>query len=158
MTIAAVDGAREQRERAGFRDLDKMFDSERALDRMRDHGAEDVRVVTDRDPTLLRDADQGRPDRLHRAWAEEGRLRQTGAPEYADRFVADWRAASGEHATATGRVAEWRADEKLERLGERMGREPMLERALDARIPERQRGIEDQAKDRVRDRDMDMDR
>jgi conjugative relaxase-like TrwC/TraI family protein len=131
------------------RDLDA---AAAALDRIRPHAAEDLRIVLDRSPDPARDAAGG----LRHAWTEEGRVRAD--PEaYAARFVADWRTASGDRAAAETWRGEDRAERRLERLEERMMREPRLERALDARIPERQLQIEDmRTGGATRNRDFDM--
>jgi len=52
--------------------------------------------------------------------------------------VADWRSASGDRGEAETPRIEDRAERRLERLEDRMARQPALEKALDARIPERQ--------------------
>ena len=127
-----------------------------ALDRLREGGAEDLRVVIDRTPSFEHTERAGQVDLLWRAWVDEGRARASAGPEHADRFVADWRAASGERAAATGEEATWRAERKMERLVERMDSQPALERALEKRIPERQ--IETDRAGINRSRDMDIGR
>lgn len=136
------------------RDLTQAAD---ALDRVRPKGAEDLQVLLDRRPELASRMADGRMGEVRRTWVEEGRTR-SDPNAYADRFVADWRAASGQCGAAEGWREAERAERRLERLEERMQREPALERVLDARIPERQRQIEEPGRGGLtRDRDMDMD-
>ena len=153
----AVEQARETGRLPATDHLNRIYAAEDLLDRVRPHGAEDLRAVMDRAPKLAHDLAQGRPEAMVRAWAEEGRVR-TEPATYADRFVADWRAASSQIARANDSPDARKAEERMERLGERMGREPALERALNTQVPDRQRGVEDQAMNRVRDREMDMGR
>jgi conjugative relaxase-like TrwC/TraI family protein len=108
-----------------------------ALDRVRPHAAEDVRVILDRNPDPTRALEQAEPGELRQAWTEEASAR-TNPAAYADRFVADWRTASGDQSSAETSSAEERAERRLERLEDRMARQPALEKALDARIPELQ--------------------
>ena len=108
-----------------------------ALDQVRPHAAEDVRIILDRNADPARALEQAEPGELRQAWAEEGRAR-TSPQTYADRFVADWRSASSDRGTAETPPAERRAERRLERLEDRMARQPALEKALDARIPELQ--------------------
>lgn len=71
--------------RAEVRALD---DAATALDHVRPHAAEDLRIVLDRSADPLRDVEQGVSGALRQAWAEEGHTRaDPGA--YANRFVAD---------------------------------------------------------------------
>lgn len=112
------------------------------LDHVRPDGAEDLRIVLDRSPDLMRDAGQGAIDSLHQAWAEEGRVR-TNPSAYAVRFVADWRAASAVHVEARHEPNEIQAERRMDRLDERMLQQPALERALDRTVPERQLKIDD---------------
>lgn len=108
-----------------------------ALDQVKPHAAEDLRIVLDRSPDPERGLGQLGAGELRQIWAEEGRAR-TDPRAYADRFVADWRAASGD--LGAGRTSESadRAERRLERLEERMMRQPVLEKALDRHIPELQ--------------------
>ena len=112
-----------------------------ALDRVRPYAAEDLRVVLDRSADPARGLEREVVTGVRQAWAEEGRVR--GNPiAYAERFVADWRVASSARETAeTGQDKE-RAERRLERLEERMSQQPALEKALDARMPERQLGLD----------------
>ena len=112
-----------------------------ALDRVRPHAAEDLRIVLDRSPDPARSLEQAAPGALRQVWAEEGRAR-TDPRAYADRFVADWRAASDDRGKAETWRSEDRAERRLERLEDRMIRQPALEKALDARMPEQQLRIE----------------
>lgn len=112
-----------------------------ALDTVRPNAAEDLRIVLDRSPDPERGLEQAIPGELRQLWAEEGRAR-ADPRSYADRFVADWRAASGDLGEARNPQAEDRAERRLDRLEERMSRQPELEKALDARIPERQLRID----------------
>lgn len=76
---------------------------------------------------------------------------------YADWFVADWRSAAGDQGVAETPQAEDRAERRLERLEDRMARQPALEKALDARIPERQLRLDSPGMGgRDRDRGMEM--
>lgn len=137
------------------RDLTQATD---ALDRVRPKGAEDLQIALDRNPQLAADVLVCRMSEVKRAWAEEGRVRADPSA-YADRFVADWRAASAERGTAETWRDTDRAERRMDRLEARMQREPALERALDARIPERQRQIEEPGRGGMsRDRDMDWGR
>lgn len=108
-----------------------------ALDQVRPHAAEDLQIVLDRSPDPVRSLEQTALGRLRQVWAEEGRAR-ADPRSYADRFVADWRSASGDRGAAETSQAEDRVERRLERLEDRMARQPALEKALDARIPERQ--------------------
>ena len=126
-----------------------------ALDRARPHAAEDLRVVLDRGPDPSPDPEPGRAGELRRAWAE-GRLLVDPAA-HAERFVADWRAVSKNLVAAGAGYDQERAERRLERLEERMLRQPALEKALDARIPERQLRVEDPGMSGGgRDRDLGM--
>jgi ketosteroid isomerase-like protein len=111
-----------------------------ALDKVRLSAAEDLRIVLDRNSDPARGLEQAAPGELRQVWAEEGQAR-ADSRAYANRFVADWRAASGDLGAADGEVAD-RAERRLERLEDRMARQPALEKALDARIPERQLRID----------------
>lgn len=108
-----------------------------ALDQVRPYAAEDLRIVLDRSPDPARSLEQAPLGELRRVWAEEGHAR-ADPRSYVDRFVADWRSASGDRGAAETSQAEDRAERRLERLEDRMARQPALEKALDARIPERQ--------------------
>ncbi|KAF2857054.1 TrwC-domain-containing protein [Piedraia hortae CBS 480.64] len=108
-----------------------------ALDRVRPYAAEDLRIVLDRSPDPVRGLEQVAPGELRQIWAEEGRAR-ADPRTYADRFVSDWQSASGDREAAETSQAEDRAERRLERLEERMLRQPELEKALDARFPELQ--------------------
>lgn len=125
----------------------------------RAEGSEDLRIVLDRDPKLGTDLARGDATPVMRAWVEEGRVRADPAA-YADRFVADWRAASIQHVEARPGPETVRAERRVERLVERMGEQPALERALDAKMPEQQRQIGDLdvGIGRSRDRGMDLGR
>jgi hypothetical protein len=126
------------------------------LDQLRPSGAEDLRTVLDRTPELACEIAAGRVDQAWQAWADEGRARVSNGPNYVDRFVADWRVASGDRAAATGEDATWEAERKLERLAERMDAQPALERALGKHIPERQLEIDLSVISRARDMGMGM--
>ena len=108
-----------------------------ALDQVRPYAAEDLRIVLDRSADPVRGLEQIAPGELRQVWAEEGQAR-VDPRAYADRFVADWRSASGDRGEAETPRIEDRAERRLERLEDRMARQPALEKALDARIPERQ--------------------
>jgi conjugative relaxase-like TrwC/TraI family protein len=108
-----------------------------ALDWVRPYAAEDLRIVLDRSADPVRGLEQSDPGELRHVWAEEGQVR-SDPRTYADRFVADWRSASGDRGAGETPRIEDRADRRLERLEDRMARQPALEKALDARIPERQ--------------------
>ena len=108
-----------------------------ALDRVRPYAAEDLRIVLDRSADPVRSLEQAAPGELRQVWAEEGQAR-TDPRAYADRFVADWRSASGDRGAGETPQVEDRAERRLERLEDRMARQPVLEKALDVRIPERQ--------------------
>ena len=112
-----------------------------ALDRVRSHAAEDLRIVLDRSPDPARGLEQAAPGELRQIWVEEGRAR-ADPRAYADRFVADWRTASDDRGAAETWRSEDRAERRLERLEDRMARQPALEKALDAKMPERQLGID----------------
>lgn len=129
-------------------------DAAAALDRVRPHGAEDLRIVLDRSADPVGYVEQSAA--LRQAWADEGRTRaDPGA--YADRFVADWQAASQDRGRAETWRAEDRAERRLDRLEDRMMRQPKLEKALDARLPELQLRIEDMPMGGSwRERDFDM--
>ncbi len=150
----AVEDASRQREWPERDDVRAMHAGADRLDQLQPSGAEDLRTVLDRTPQLAREIAAGKVDQAWRAWADEGRARASSGPDYADRFVADWRAASGERAAATGEDAIWRAERKLERLIERMDEQPALEHALDRQIPERQLEIDLSGITRARDMDM----
>lgn len=152
--FAAVEDASRQREWPERDDVRAMHAGADRLDQLQPSGAEDLRTVLDRTPELAREIAAGRVDQTWRAWADEGRARASSGPDYADRFVADWRAASGERAAATGEDATWRAERKLERLIERMDEQPALERALDRQIPERQLEIDRSGITRAREMGM----
>jgi len=154
--FAAVEEAKRQREWPDRSDVRAMHAGADRLDALRPGGAEDLRTVLDRTPELAREIAAGRTDRAWQAWTDEGRARASNGPDHADRFVADWRAASGERAAATGEDATWRAERKLERLVERMSEQPALERALENRIPERQLEIDLAGMTRARDMDMSL--
>lgn len=154
-SFAAVEDARERRERPTFAQLDAMRDAGEALDRHRSNGAEDLRVVLDRHPELARGLAGGNVNATSRAWAEEGRVRRDPGA-YADRFVADWQAGSVERASAKGGPGEGRAERRMERLEARMQAQPELERALDTRIPERQLQIDERGLGRTRERDFEI--
>lgn len=137
----AAERMREEGQRlspAETRDLDA---AAAALDRVQPHAAEDLRIVLDRSSDPARGLEQAAPGELRRVWAEEGRAR-VDRRGYADRFVADWRAASGDRGAAETWRSEERAERRLERLEDRMTRQPALEKALDANIPERQLSID----------------
>ena len=139
---------------AETRDLDA---AAAALDRVRPHAAEDLRIVLDRSSDPARGLEQAAPGELRHVWAEEGRAR-TDPRAYADRFVADWRAASGDQGAAETWRSEDRAERRLERLEDRMTRQPALEKALDAKIPERQLRIDGPSMGAgSRDRDQGME-
>lgn len=121
------------------------------LDQLRTGGAEDMRVVLDRTPDLAAEIAAGRTNEAWRAWVDEGRVRSSDGPDNSARFVADWRAASAERAAAVGQIATRQADRKMERLIERMERQPGLERALGKQVPERQLEIDRSGISRTRD-------
>lgn len=108
-----------------------------ALDRVWPYAAEDLRIVLDRSADPVRSLEQAAPGELRQVWAEEGQAR-TDPRAYADRFVADWRSASGDRGAGETPQVEDRAERRLERLEDRMAWQPVLEKALDVRIPERQ--------------------
>ncbi|PAX06394.1 MobF family relaxase [Sphingomonas lenta] len=141
-SFVSVEKARDDRTTPSPNQERELAQAAAALDAVRPKGAEDLQVALDRHPDLARDVAQGRVAELRQAWVEEGRVR-ADPTAYADRFVADWRAASGERGAAETRIGADRAERRLERLEERMQREPALEHALDKRIPERQRQIEE---------------
>ena len=127
-----------------------------ALDRVRVNGAEDLRIVLDRE---LGSPGAGRndPGRLTQAWLQEGRIR-TDRGTYAERFVADWKAASADSMAATTNRSEAIVERRQERLDARMLREPALERALDRAMPERQLRIDEPGSGRAgRERDFGME-
>ena len=93
--------------------------------------------MLDRSADPVRGLEQIAPGELRQVWAEEGQAR-ADPRAYADRFVADWRSASGDRGAGKTPRIEDRAERRLERLENRMTRQPALEKALDARIPERQ--------------------
>jgi hypothetical protein len=73
--------------------------------------------------------------------------------------VADWRAASAASVEARQGPNQIQAERRLDRLEERMLRQPELERALDRRIPERQLKIDDPGMGgSSRDRDFGLER
>ena len=111
-----------------------------ALDRVRVNGAEDLRIVLDRE---LGSPGAGRNDlgRLTQSWVQEGEIRDD-RDAYADRFVADWKAMSADRVAATTDRAEAIAERRQERLELRMLGEPALETALDRAVPERQLKLE----------------
>ena len=130
-----------------------------ALDRLRQGGAEDLRVVMDRTPTLANAVRARQLDPLWGAWTDEGRTRASAGPEHGNRFVADWRAVMGERAAGSGEVEATRSSERrLSRLVERKDNQPALERALERQIPERQLERDYSEVSRMRARDMDMGR
>jgi hypothetical protein len=129
-----------------------------ALDRVEPYATEDLRIVLDRNPDPARSLEQATSGELRQVWAEEGQAR-ADPRVYADRFLADWRSASGDRGAAETSQAEVRAERRLERLEDRMARQPALEKALDARIPDRQLRIDGPGLSggtRNRDRGMEM--
>ncbi|WP_174279393.1 hypothetical protein [Sphingomonas bacterium] len=56
--------------------------------------------------------------------------------------MADWQSASGDRGAAETLQAEDRTERRLERLEDRMARQQALEKALDAKMPERQLSID----------------
>jgi conjugative relaxase-like TrwC/TraI family protein len=127
-----------------------------ALDGVRPNAAEDLRVVLDRSPVLPDSQARSTSGELRQAWMEEGQAR-ADPQTHADRFVADWRAASADRAGATTSADVTWAERRVERLEERMLRQPALEKALDARIPELQLRIDDSGPgSTTRDRDFDL--
>ena len=140
--FAEVEKARED-ERALVPEQQREFDQAAgSLDLVRPKGAEDLRIMLDRTPELARHMAEGRMSEVRQAWVEEGRTRADPAA-YADRFVADWRSASTERASGENWREMEKADRRMERLNERMQREPALEKGLDQRIPERQRQMDE---------------
>ena len=137
----AVERIREDGREPSATDARDLASVAAALDQVRPYAAEDVAVVLDRSPDPVRGLEQAAAGELRQAWAEEGRVR-LDPRAYADRFVADWRAASGDRGAAETPQIEDRAERRLERLEDRMLRQPALEKALDARIPERQLRID----------------
>lgn len=138
---------------AAVRDLEA---AAAVLDTVRQGGAEDLRAVLDRgsDPTPLIERDSVRE--LRQAWAEEGRLR-ADPTAHAERFVSDWRAATGALSSAGTASGEMHAERRMERLEDRMLSQSALERALDRALPERQLSIEEPgANGPARERDFDM--
>lgn len=130
------------------------------LDRLRPNGAEDLRILLDRHPELPVRMAEGAIYEVRRAWEDEGRTR-ADPRAYADRFVADWREASVGRSEAKGWRAEEKVERRIERLTERMNRDPLLETALDKAIPERHRSADEQGRGggaRDKDRDFDMGR
>ena len=126
-----------------------------ALDRVLVNGAEDLRIVLDRElgsPGIVWN-DLGR---LTQAWLQEGQIR-TDRGAYAERFVADWKAVSADSISATTSRTEVIVERRQERLEDRMLREPALERALNRALPERQLRIDDPGSGGpVRERDFGM--
>lgn len=112
-----------------------------ALDRVRVNGAEDLRIVLDRElaspGTVWNDL-----GRLTQAWLREGQIR-TDRGAYAERFVVDWKTVSADSMAATTNRSEVIVERRQERLEGRMLREPALERALDRALPEHQLRIEE---------------
>jgi ATP-dependent exoDNAse (exonuclease V) alpha subunit len=126
------------------------------LDRVRVNGAEDLRIVLDRE---LGSPGAGRydPGQLTQAWLQEGRIR-TDHCTYAERFVADWKAVTADSMAATTNRSEAVVERRQERLEDRMLREPALERALDRALPERQLSIKEPGSGGPgRDRDFGME-
>lgn len=127
-----------------------------ALDRVRTNGAEDLRIVLDREsgsPSAVRND----PSRLTQAWLDEGQIR-TDRGTYVERFVADWKAVTADGMAATTNRSEAMVERREERLEERMLHEPALERALDRALPERQLRIDEPGSGgRARDRDFGME-
>jgi hypothetical protein len=127
-----------------------------ALDRVRPNGAEDLRIVLDRE---LGSPGTGRndPGQLTQAWMQEGRIR-TDRDAYSESFVADWKAVSADSMSATTNRSEAIVERRQERLEARMLREPALERALDRAMPERQLRIDEPGSGRpARERNFGMD-
>jgi hypothetical protein len=110
------------------------------LDAMRANGAEDLRIVLDREPGLPATGCND-PDRLTRIWLREGQLREDRSA-YAERFVADWKTVTAHRVAAVTERDEMIAERRQNRLETRMLREPALERALDRALPERQLQID----------------
>ena len=133
----AAERLREDGRKPSAVDARELASAAAALDKVRPYAAEDLRIVLDRSPDPVRGLEQAAPGELRQVWAEESHAR-ADLRTYADRFVADWRAASGDRGAAETPQAEDRAERRLERLEERMSRQPALEKALDARIPELQ--------------------
>ena len=114
--------------------------------------------MLDRSADPVRGLEETARGDLRQAWAEEGQAR-ADPRAYADRFVADWRSASGDRGAGETPQIEDRAERRLERLEDRMARQPALEKALDARIPERQLRLDGPGMGgggRERDREMEM--
>lgn len=127
-----------------------------ALDRVRVNGAEDLRIVLDRElaspGTVWTDL-----GRLTQAWLREGEMR-TDRGAYAERFVVDWKAVSADSMAATTNRSEVIVERRQERLEGRMLGEPALERALDRVLPERQLRIDGPGPGGLgRDRDFGME-
>ncbi|WP_162236471.1 hypothetical protein [Sphingomonas sp. Leaf25] len=111
------------------------------LDAMRANGAEDLRIVLDRELVVPQNK-QNDSARLTKAWLCEGQVRlDPGA--YAERFVADWKAVTTNSMAARIRTDKAIVDQRQVRLQARMLREPALERALDRAMPERQLRIDE---------------
>ncbi len=128
-----------------------------ALDRVRVNGAEDLRIVLDRElaspGTVWNDLGW-----LTQAWLREGQIRMDRGA-YAERFVVDWKTVSADSMAATTNRSEVIVERRQERLKGRMLREPALERALDRALPEHQLRIEEPGSGgpgRERDFGMDM--
>lgn len=149
--FVAVEAAHRNREWPERADVRAMYAGADMLDQLRPGGAEDLRVVLDRLPDLAREIATGGTDRTWRVWIDEGSVRGGGGPDYAARFVADWRAASVERAAAVGQDATAQAERKVVRLMKRMEQQPMLERALQKQVPERQLEIDLSGMSRTRD-------
>jgi len=137
----AAERMREEGQRLSLTETRDLDATAAALDRVRPHAAEDLRIVLDRSPDPVRGLEQAAPGGLRHVWAEEGRVR-ADPRAYADRFVADWRAASDDRGAAETWRSEDRAERRLERLEDRMTRQSALEKALDAKMPERQLRID----------------
>lgn len=133
----AAERMREEGHRPSLAETRALDAAAAVLDRVRPHAAEDLRIALDRAPDPPRALQQDRAGELRQAWAEEGRVR-ADPRAYAERFVADWQAASADRGTADTWRGEDRAERRLERLEDRMMRQPALEKALDAKMPERQ--------------------
>ncbi|MBB4619763.1 MobF family relaxase [Sphingomonas abaci] len=127
-----------------------------ALERARVNGAEDLRIVLDRE---LGSPGAGRydPGQLTQAWMREGQIR-TDHGAYAQRFIADWKAATADSMAAMTNRSEAAVERRQERLEDRMLREPALERALDRALPERQLSMKEPGSGGPgRDRDFGME-
>ena len=80
-----------------------------ALDQIRPYAAEDLRIVLDRSADPVRGLERSAPGELRQVWAEEGQAR-ANPRAYADRFVADWRSASGDRGAGETTQVEDRAE------------------------------------------------